>query len=898
MRIDQVYKQLLKSQSKDGISAQEVADILGCSRPNVSHDLNKLVQMGKVTKKNGKPVLFRTSDVLKELKNITIIEKFSQDNPSLYAAVEQAKAAVLYPPNGMNILILGDTGVGKSMFAELLYDFAKDNKLIHSNSTFTVFNCADYANNPQLLLAQLFGSKKGAYTGLDENRVGLIESSDNGILFLDEVHRLPPEGQEMFFTFIDKGTYRRMGETDVLRRANVRIFAATTEKPESHLLRTFTRRFPMIIRIPSLKERTFSERVNLVNYFINAEAKHLNYEIRVSANSLNALMTYPCENNIGQLLTDIKFACANAYADYISGKRDHIRVISRLLPEHVKSTLFDNVEHRNIYNNYIPAQTKFAIYHPNQSFNYTDDVSENTIYDTLNKLVDGNNEVVPDVKYIDDAISEFFKNSTKNANKYSSFRIENLIDGKVLSVTEDIILNCENILHKKYRAEFKYALAKHIEGTLDRVKANQKIYHPNLNQIRLDYPKLFNLALDSLRIMERQLELTLPIDEAGFLVMILLYDEVAKRENHHTKIIVVMHGESAASSISDTANQLMGVDIAQGFDLPLDVKPQIVVDNIVSFIQEDSHVSEVLLMVDMGSLVHIGQVVEEKIQMKTMTVQLVSTLHVIEAVQKSIAGLKVNDIYNEVLNVSNLIEQKSSTYQLIPSVDRKLAILTICTSGQGTAVVLKNMIEKSFSYRKNYLDVIPVEFSNEIDLQTNLKQIQHTHTVIAAISPLSLSLNVNTFDADFIATDDGISKLQRLIDIETTSRLMYESLSNILSYVSPEEVIPTIRMFIENCANELSLSVTSNMVIGITMHMACLIDRLCSGLKSKNTEQIEDIPIDKNLHDVLVKNVHIFSERHSVYIDDYELRVIAKFFKNKIGTVNEIHKANTETNDK
>lgn len=94
--------------------------------------------------------------------------------------------------------------------------------------------------------------------------------------------------------------------------------------------------------------------------------------------------------------------------------------------------------------------------------------------------------------------------------------------------------------------------------------------------------------------------------------MILLYDEVAKRENHHTKIIVVMHGESAASSISDTANQLMGVDIAQGFDLPLDVKPQIVVDNIVSFIQEDSHVSEVLLMVDMGSLVHIGQVVEEK----------------------------------------------------------------------------------------------------------------------------------------------------------------------------------------------------------------------------------------------------------------------------------------------
>jgi transcriptional regulator with AAA-type ATPase domain len=100
----------------------------------------------------------------------------------------------------MHILILGETVVGKSMFAELIHKYAVEMERMVKNSPFVVFNCADYANNPQLLLSQLFGTKKGAYTGADADKVGLVEKADNGILFLDEVHRLPPEGQEMFFS--------------------------------------------------------------------------------------------------------------------------------------------------------------------------------------------------------------------------------------------------------------------------------------------------------------------------------------------------------------------------------------------------------------------------------------------------------------------------------------------------------------------------------------------------------------------------------------------------------------------------------------------------------------------------------------------------------------------------
>lgn len=56
-----------------------------------------------------------------------------------------------------------------------------------------------------MLMSQLFGSIKGAYTGASENREGLVEKADGGILFLDEIHRLPASGQEILFSLIDRG---------------------------------------------------------------------------------------------------------------------------------------------------------------------------------------------------------------------------------------------------------------------------------------------------------------------------------------------------------------------------------------------------------------------------------------------------------------------------------------------------------------------------------------------------------------------------------------------------------------------------------------------------------------------------------------------------------------------
>lgn len=118
---------------------------------------------------------------------------------------------MLYPPLGMPLLIHGASGVGKSFLAKLIYEYLKNEQIIGLEKFYT-FNCADYANNPELLSSILFGHTKGAFTGAESEKQGLLAQANNSVLFLDEVHRLSNENQEKLFQFMDTGTFRPIGE--------------------------------------------------------------------------------------------------------------------------------------------------------------------------------------------------------------------------------------------------------------------------------------------------------------------------------------------------------------------------------------------------------------------------------------------------------------------------------------------------------------------------------------------------------------------------------------------------------------------------------------------------------------------------------------------------------------
>ncbi len=258
---------------------------------------------------------------------------------SLAPLIKQAKAAMLYPPAGLHTLITGATGTGKSQFARCMYDFALKSGVRPRHAAFVTLNCANYADNPQLLLSQLFGYVRGAYTGAERDQPGLVERAHEGILFLDEIHRLSPEGQEKLFLLMDQGVFSRLGEAKSPRAARVLIIGATTENPAESMLATFLRRIPMHIVLPPLEERSFEERVILILRFLWQESRSVDRPVELSADAMQALCFYSCSANIGQLASDIKLTCANAWYDCLYEHGEFMRIGLEHLAERVRQGL-------------------------------------------------------------------------------------------------------------------------------------------------------------------------------------------------------------------------------------------------------------------------------------------------------------------------------------------------------------------------------------------------------------------------------------------------------------------------------------------------------------------------------------------------------------------------------
>lgn len=122
-------------------------------------------------------------------------------------------------PSGSNVLILGETGTGKELVARAIHDQSD-----RGEKPFLAVNCGAFPEN--LIESELFGHRKGAFTGAEENRSGLFEVVDGGTLFLDEVGELPKSMQAKLLRVLESGEVRRVGDTQPFK-VDVRIVCAT-----------------------------------------------------------------------------------------------------------------------------------------------------------------------------------------------------------------------------------------------------------------------------------------------------------------------------------------------------------------------------------------------------------------------------------------------------------------------------------------------------------------------------------------------------------------------------------------------------------------------------------------------------------------------------------------------
>lgn len=308
---DDILELIKEHFPEEAVTASVIAEMKNLSRNTVSHYLNRLVEEGQLNKIKEKPTKFQLPNGDVDTKDS--FYKIIGYHGSMKSIIKQCKASVTYP-NGIPLILNGPSGTGKSYIAEAIYKYAKEGKHIEDNAPFCVLNCADYANNPELLSSVLFGYVKGAFTGAERERRGLLDEANGGFLFLDEVHNLTAENQEKLFILIDSGRFRRLGDNENWINTKVRLIMATTEDPRSAMLTTFRRRIPYEVALPKFITRPYEERLELVMRFFVNESKATQCVINVEHGVLEQLARNDYEGNIGELKNIVKVMVANELA--------------------------------------------------------------------------------------------------------------------------------------------------------------------------------------------------------------------------------------------------------------------------------------------------------------------------------------------------------------------------------------------------------------------------------------------------------------------------------------------------------------------------------------------------------------------------------------------------------
>lgn len=887
-KIDDIYKKLIEFEDAEkGITAAQLSKCLNLDRANVSRYLNQLCNDKMIEKVNGRPVLYRSIKKKAATLNDNSLDMIVGANLSLQIPIQQAKAAMLYPPRGLHTLILGETGVGKSMFAEVMYQFAKEAKMVQEDAPFIRFNCADYADNPQLVMAQIFGVKKGAYSGADSDRDGLLKKADTGIFFLDEVHRLSPQGQEMLFTFIDKGYFRPLGETNKLVYSEVQLIAATTEDPQSHLLKTFTRRIPMTVTLPSLNERSLQERYCLIDKFIRSEARRLEKDIYVQYNALISFLLYDCPNNIGQLKSDIQLACAKAFLHFKSESRNYILIEQAELHARVKRGVLNLQDHRNEVSALLNQKEDILVFsHMDEPLEYTMAApAENCekseyFYDIIVNKMDQlkkqglNENEINELLNID--IESYFKKYISDLpEKFRKEEITKVVDIKVVDMVEEILEFAQDQLKREYDEKVYYGLALHLNKSIERIKQGTYIYHPRLDKVRKQYPDEFLVAIKIAKMIDMKFDIETPFDEIGYITMFLASNSYMLEDHNdqRVQVLVLMHGHATASSMAQVANTLLGVKHAYSLDMVLNMKVEQMYEEAKKKILEIHNSRGVLLLVDMGSLNNFADMITEETGIPVKCIDMVSTPVVIEACHKAMDGSDLEDIYQACLEVSR--------YKIQVNNDKKtnqdLLIITACFTGEGAALRLKEIIRQSLG-QNDEVEIKAMDILDRNDFLCRVQALSRKYRIIAIVGTVNFRVErIPSFSAADILTNNGIPKISEMIHLEREYLKIKTSLKKHVSIVDSGKLVEDVRAVTEKLEHKLNIHLQEDVKMGMLLHIGFMVDKLSNHGKSTVFHEIEEYHQQYEKEFMIVKKT--FEELENIYkieISRDELAYIVK----------------------
>ncbi|MGY3748200.1 sigma 54-interacting transcriptional regulator [Vagococcus salmoninarum] len=883
-------------------TTKEIAIETGQKQTVVNHHLNNLFKEEQLIKINTKPVYYIPVAVIVESyqkqpqkaiydsfleleKEVggEILESLIGSSRSLSEPLRQCKVALKYPNNGLPLLITGDTGTGKTFLVKQLYQYAIKQGILAQGAPLEIFNCAEYADNPELLTSKLFGYRKGSFTGAETDREGLIAASDGGILFIDEVHRLSSESQEKLFYFIDEGKYKPMGENTHWSQAQVRLMFATTEKVDEYLLDTFIRRIPIVTNLPSLDSRGYQEKKAFLLHFFKEEAKNIQQPISLSIELFRFLITYSYTGNVGEMKNLIKYLVGHAFIK-VNNQSETVKVLVSFLPEKMKSEVIQFVD--------MFSETLITILPTGEVTDPDYDLKQVLYAEMVNETSRLSQQLLTEELSVREYINQNYEAVDKLIVTHKS---KKLIDPEIHELIQQHMGQISKTMYDIHQIDLSLEAQKAISDYLEIVfsVANYETeLSADVMAVLARLEQEGSVPYSQMFLLKELLYQVLPYADDRLTFFDILIFTVIVSYYYHTfsidKIqgVIICHGHSTASSLSQTANQMIGQRVFHGIDMDLDVSFYEITRKLRRYLSLHETRNGTVVLIDIGHTEDLRLALQDKVAGPFAVIDNVSTKLALDV------GFKIINKENITQLVSSASDQHYSHYSVFePEAPKEKALIISCQTGIGTANKLKEIFMATIPKSAN-LNLVVTDFDHLTKMKTNTTFFAR-YDVLGSIGTTNPRIDdVPFLGLDDIMSEEGIEHLQRMfsdhLDVKEIhslnnglmKALSLENLVTMLSILNPEKTIQLISEMMEYWEKEFKLSIPNNLRTALYIHISCMIERVITRTYVEN--QREDLEEFKAQHQffvtVIKKGLEKFEGIYHVQVDFGELAYLHQLF--------------------
>lgn len=800
------------AQAREGLSTQFLSDSLKIDRANVSRILNQLVKEKIIEKIGGRPVLYRMIDDKSIIEQSCFYDLIGYDG-SLREAIQFAKAAIMYPSHSLSTLITGPKGCGKRYFAKKIIEYSIEQNVLPKDATHIHINCLDYADDYKMI-EEVFNSS-----------INELNQVKKCVLYIEHIELMLTSLRNEFIELIN------------CKSKNNIIIATCADDVSESLKNILVNKFDVNIDLQSYQNRPILERFQFIEKFFIDESTSMQKELHVNSKLIYCLLMYDCLGNIGQLKRDIRIGCANSYVRKLDSNKSYISLAINDFPNYVGRGILKYKNYHEELKAIISENSKYVFTKGDVKKEETLNGSE-SIYDVVNnKVSDLENQGLnrEDISMIINADIE------KEFKQYSNNLSEQVINIEELSkvVSEKLIYMVSHFLRKVsiecerfFPESILYGLCLHLHETILRKGERRKLKKSQIHEILGKYPTEYALTIDFVSLIDEEFNVDLPMDEVVFITMFLCDHFYENKETIKPVLLIAMHGESTATSICKSVNNLVRETIAYGFDMPLEQSPMEAYERLKTLMLEIDRGAGIMVMYDMGSLKTMAEMISEEVNVRIEVQEVPVTLLAIDYARKCLMSHTLKEVFDKIKPLSF---ESDVYYEKTFEEDEKKAIITLCMSGQGGAVQMKEYIEEVLGDFP--VKVIPLAISDNKELLAEINEIRRSSSICCVVGTFNPNLYpyVPFVSVSALFETDRM-QLRKLLHLHHPDYLsessLYNNLEESLLMIESSEIKKTLPPIIDGLELLIEEDFSKDQMIGLFMHISALIDRLLQGEKS------------------------------------------------------------------